>query len=960
MRRLTPGFPGFGPIVLLLGLLFVLTACSRTVDGQVRDAQGPIPGAVVRLRATETSTVSDENGRFALPIAGFPVHRTVTAWKDGYYIGAADLTGLGSDLAIELRPLPTQDNPEHAWLPSGPDASVELACGNCHVELHEQWRQSDHAKAATNPLVLSFYNGVDASGSPNVGVGFRRDFPDEVGNCAACHAPAAVVDQPTGVDLTHVTGEAANGVFCHFCHALQSAQPPYAETTAGANALRLLRPANDQHLFIGPYDDVPGRDAYNPLFSQSQACASCHSGGWWGAPAYASYDEWQASPYAAEGVHCQDCHMAPDGATTRVVSPCEAYPKQPEMSDLLCQVSACIECHLTPQTARFDDPTTAIPLIPPRPSQTISTHGAISTHDESFLRRAVAMTMTATQGVDGILATVVIANVGAGHHLPTDSPLRNMILLVVAKDAQGKSLVQVAGPTVPDWGGIGAVEAGNYAGLPGKGFAKIMEDYGGNAPAPPWRNGVRVRSDNRIPARAADRTTFAFVLPADAVLPITVESRLIYRRVFKPWLDEKGFDLPDVVLAESMVEAAQRDAPVLAGLTPEHNTTLFAPSSATTASGEKIHVAAFAAPEQCAACHVEEDAGWRASAHAASAISPLYRARAKTASQNTHLDTAPFCAGCHAPIGLVSGQIQTRWTWFGQESRPLDAQGQAGVSCAVCHGVAATTGVANAAYVLDPQPFSQPETPDSLDIATHRADYQRPLYTQPEFCATCHDAVNPFTGLTVMSTYQEWRASRFNTGDPATMTTCQDCHFAEGRHGSLRRGDLTSAATLMITATRALDSQELIVQAQVSNVGAGHSLPTGAVELEQLWLALEVRDADGNLLFASGQVDEYGDPVEGSVTFGVAWLDADGRPTERLWEAATIARDNRIPAGGAATKEFRMNPPPEASLPLRISATLRRRAASGYLASLMGIYVQEEIPQPETIELARAGVNVER
>jgi hypothetical protein len=92
----------------------------------------------------------------------------------------------------------------------------------------------------------------------------------------------------------------------------------------------------------------------------------------------------------------------------------------------------------------------------------------------------------------------------------------------------------------------------------------------------------------------------------------------------------------------------------------------------------------------------------------------------------------------------------------------------------------------------------------------------------------------------------------------------------------------------------------------------------------------------------------------------VAWLDADGRPTERLWEAATIARDNRIPAGGAATKEFRMNPPPEASLPLRISATLRRRAASGYLASLMGIYVQEEIPQPETIELARAGVNVER
>ncbi len=944
-------------VILLLGLLFLLTACSRTVTGQVTDAHGPIPGAVVRLRATDMAAVSDGNGRFALPVAGFPIHRTVTAWKEGYYIGAADLTGLATNLTIDLRPLPTQDNPEHAWLSSGPDPSVELACGNCHAELHEQWRQSDHANAATNPLALSFYNGADADGNPNVGVGFRRDFPAEVGNCAACHAPAAVVDQPAGVDLNHVTGEAANGVFCHFCHALQAAQPPYAETTAGANALDLLRPANDQHLFIGPYDDVPGRDAYNPLFSQSQACASCHSGGWWGVLAYASFDEWQDSPYAAEGVQCQDCHMAPDGKTTRVVSPCAAYPGQADMNDLLCQLSACVECHFTPLTSRFDDPTTAIPLIPPRPPQTISTHGAINTRDENFLRSAVAMTVTATQGMDGVVATVSIANVGAGHHLPTDSPLRNMILLVAASDALGKPLPQVSGPTVPDWGGVGAVGAGNFAGLPGKGFAKIMEDYDGNAPAPPWRNGVRVRSDNRIPARAVDRTAFAFALPADAVLPVTVEARLVYRRVFKPWLDEKGFDLPDVVLAESMVEPAQSHAPVLTDLTPEYNVTLFAPSLAATASGDEIHSAAFAAPEQCATCHAEESAAWRASAHAASATSPLYRARAKTASQNTHLDTAPFCAGCHTPIGLVSGQIQTRWTWFGQESRPLDAAAQTGVSCLVCHGVVATTGVANAAYVLDPAPFAQPEHPASLDVAAHQAAYQPGLITQPEFCATCHDAVNPYTGLNVMSTYQEWRASRFNTGDPATTVTCQDCHFAAGRHGGLRRDDLMSAATLHLTATRATDSQELTVQVRVSNVGAGHSLPTGAAELEQLWLALVVRDADGDLLFASGQTDAYGDPAEGSIVYGVAWLDADGRPTERLWEAATVARDTRIPAGGSAMEEFRVQVPPGASLPLRMSATLRRRAASGYLASLMSIYLQEEIPQPETVELARAEVS---
>jgi hypothetical protein len=947
-------------VTLLSGVAFLLAACFHTLDGTVTDAQAPIAGAVVRLRATENSTVTDEDGRFKLPISGFPLHRTVTAWKEGYYIGAADLSGLRTNLTIELRPLPAEDNPQHVWLPSGPDPNVELACGNCHVELHDEWRQTDHANAARNPLVLAFYNGVDAAGKPNVGAGYRLDFPDEVGNCAACHAPAAVVDQPAGVDLNHVSGEAANGVFCHFCHAIRSMARPYAETTTGANALDLLRPPADQHLFIGPYDDVPGRDAHNPLYKQSQVCAACHSGGWWGVEAYTSFEEWQSSPYAQEDVQCQDCHMAPDGETTRVVSPCAPASGELGMNELLCQVQACIECHFTPLTARFDDPTTAIPLIPARQPQTISTHGAFNTRDETFLRRAVAMTVTAVQGIDGVLATVSIANVGAGHHLPTDSPLRNMILVVDAHDAEGQPLAQVGGPTVPDWGGSGAVDAGNYAGLPGKGFARVMEDYDGNVPAPPWRNGVRVHSDTRIPARAVDRSTFAFALPQDRVLlaPVTVEAKLVYRRVFKPWLDEKGFALPDVTLAAASVASTPQAGAVLADVAPVYDSTLFAPSSATTVTGEEIASGAFAAPEQCAACHRAEDAAWRASAHSWAATSPLYRARVKVASQNTHMETAPFCAGCHAPIGLVSGQIHTRWTWFGQENRPLDAAAQTGVSCAVCHGIATTTGITNGAYVLNPSSLPETSSPANLNAASHKADVQRSLYTQPEFCATCHDAVNPYTGLAVMSTYQEWRASRFNTGDPSTSTTCQDCHFADGRHGSLRADDLTSAASLHLTATHESGSQEMLVRVGVSNVGAGHDLPTGSSELQKLWLVITVSDATGKRLFITGDVDEYDDPVAGSISYGVTWLDAEGRPTERLWEAATVERDHRIAAGATVTEELQVAIPADAVAPLRVTASLQRRAASGYLTSLMGIYLQEEIPQPETVELVRAEVTV--
>jgi hypothetical protein len=49
-------------------------------------------------------------------------------------------------------------------------------------------------------------------------------------------------------------------------------------------------------------------------------------------------------------------------------------------------------------------------------------------------------------------------------------------LLVQASDGQGQALPLVAGPTVPAWGGVGDQTKGYYAGLPGKGFAKVLEE----------------------------------------------------------------------------------------------------------------------------------------------------------------------------------------------------------------------------------------------------------------------------------------------------------------------------------------------------------------------------------------------------------------------------------------------------------------------------------------------------
>ena len=326
--------------------------------------------------------------------------------------------------------------------------------------------------------------------------------------------------------------------------------------------------------------------------------------------------------------------------------------------------------------------------------------------DEAFMRSSVAMTVTPTQGLDGVLAEVAITNVAAGHHIPTDSPMRNMILVVTARDAQGNILPHLGDQIVPEWGGTDRETyptqslIPDYAGLPGKGFAKVLEDWDGTAPAPQWRNGIRIASDTRIPARTTDRSTYSFAAPADGQ-PASIEARLIFRRAFKPWMDAKGWNEPDLVLAEIHTTAVSKtpDEPPASPATPAP---LFPPSLATTSDGQRLRSADVAAPQECAACHPDVERAWQASGHAEATTGPLYRAWFKAADQTTQGEIGPFCAGCHTPAGLLSGQIRSRWSWSGRELRPLDAAAQSGVTCDACHAIVDTTGLSNGAYVLDP------------------------------------------------------------------------------------------------------------------------------------------------------------------------------------------------------------------------------------------------------------------
>jgi hypothetical protein len=130
-----------------------------------------------------------------------------------------------------------------------------------------------------------------------------------------------------------------------------------------------------------------------------------------------------------------------------------------------------------------------------------------------------------------------------------DSPLRHLILLVNATKTDGSSLLQLDGPKVPTWGGVGEPNQGYYAGLPGKGFAKILEELWTQvSPSGAYWMPTRVLSDNRLAPFAADTSTYAF--DAQTESEVNVEVVLLFRRAFIDLMDQKSWDTPDIVMEQ--------------------------------------------------------------------------------------------------------------------------------------------------------------------------------------------------------------------------------------------------------------------------------------------------------------------------------------------------------------------------------------------------------------------------
>ena len=166
--------------------------------------------------------------------------------------------------------------------------------------------------------------------------------------------------------------------------------------------------------------------------------------------------------------------------------------------------------------------------------------------DENLLQNSVTMKTDAQRSGNQIQVQVSITNDKAGHDVPTDSPMRSVILVVEALDAAGKPLALADGSTNPQF-------SGDYGGLPGKTFAKVLKDeWTGETPTVAFWRPVTIVVDNRIAAMATDTSKYTFTLPSNGA--VTVNVKLIYRRAFYELGKQKGWNDPDILMENATVQ----------------------------------------------------------------------------------------------------------------------------------------------------------------------------------------------------------------------------------------------------------------------------------------------------------------------------------------------------------------------------------------------------------------------
>jgi hypothetical protein len=169
---------------------------------------------------------------------------------------------------------------------------------------------------------------------------------------------------------------------------------------------------------------------------------------------------------------------------------------------------------------------------------------------ETQLKTALSLELEGEITGNKLNINAYITNTNGGHWVPTGETMRSVMLLLKVTDSSGKNLKLIKGSRLPDWTGKGKPEEGNYAGLPGAAFARVLGDDRGNLHVPFWK-ATQVVSDTRIRPKKSVNLRFEYTLEDPEDEP-TAEASLIYRPVIKSWAKVKNWLAEDILITSSV------------------------------------------------------------------------------------------------------------------------------------------------------------------------------------------------------------------------------------------------------------------------------------------------------------------------------------------------------------------------------------------------------------------------
>jgi hypothetical protein len=415
--------------------------------------------------------------------------------------------------------------------------------------------------------------------------------------------------------------------------------------------------------------------------------------------------------------------------------------------------------------------------------------------------------------------------------------------------------------------------------------------------------------------------------------------------------------------------------------------------AATSGTGDEPAVSRLQYPyqssDQCKGCHADQYQQYEDSMHAKAFTNPLFNSQyfneivPRAQRDPALVQEARGCISCHAPTVFMN--------YTGLVSTPAQAgRFETGVTCDFCHTLGGYGDNGDYQQVLSGKkqgPFLEE------GAISHHSEYSG--YMQlGEYCGRCHNATNHI-GLSVKSTYDEWRESIYGMSGSASIITCQECHMS--KDGYLRNGSAEfergQAAHMNIgsaekkqkehdklynhsfpgahsvsqqldalsidfrVGSRSLDASGLLpFSVLINNERTGHKMPSGSSDLRFMWLVVTATGDDGTKIsfwhrpktatgidysLAGSSPDDAAilgkDVPTGSRLYRNVLVNADGRQSLYQSDAVKSVFDNRLAAKELRKETYYLKPPTKFSGKVTLTANLYYKGAPSSFTKRMQV-----------------------